>query len=91
MPLVQKNWKVACPQMKPLAKSICEPAQFWLPTYALTGLLKMPSSICQFIGLWEFFTVLPVNVLPLSPLGAPNKDLGTASQTLLAEVKLRLQ
>ena len=53
----------------------------------MIGLLK---NHCRFANQYERKKFKPASGTLLSPLGAQNKDLGAASQTLLNEVKLRL-
>ena len=55
---------------------------------AMIGVLKMPLLICQ-SGWREMRNVFPV--VHWVRWGARNKDIGAASQTLLTDVKLRLQ
>ena len=54
----------------------------------MTDMLTKPSSICQSVLQG---TSKPTSGNSLSPLRAQNKDIGAASQTLLIEVKLRLE
>ena len=60
----------------------------WIWVCAMISDLKKPLWICQ-LGWNKIWNALLVNLL--SPLGAQDKDFGTASQTLLTEVKLHLQ
>ena len=55
----------------------------------MIGLLKMPLSICQ--SGWKEKNMKRISRNLLSPLGAQNKDIGRASQTLLTGVKLGLR
>ena len=59
-----------------------------LQQLAMIGLLKVSLSICQ--SRWKEIWNWRTSGSSLSPLRGKNKDIGTASQTLVTEVKFRL-
>ena len=83
------------PWLISFAKRHQNPCPFWAPV-CVPGFKYAPwlagyKCHCQFASQVEGKFKKRISGNLLNPLGAQNKDIGTASQTLLTEVKLHLQ